>query len=259
MERIDTIGVSSSIPAHAAIGRRCGVATQKLGRIAVLEDDPAQAELLLNWLDNAGFSCTHHANGRSFLQDVLHGSYDLAILDWGLPDMSGDEVLMEMRSAGGWRMPVVFITSRDEEADVVHALRQGADDYMCKPVRQEETLARVNALLRRARPEQQDQVFSFPPFEFDVRSETVTRDGEAVTLTRKEYEFALFLFRNAGRLLSRSYILETVWGTRGDLNTRTIDTHVSRIRTKLGLNPACGWRLSSVYQHGYRLESLSDD
>ena len=139
----------------------------------------------------------------------------------------------------------------------MHALELGADDFLAKPARERETLARVSALARRALPgEPVETVFEFEPYTFDTKSREVsTRDG-VVSFTQKEFELALFLFRNAGRLLSRGHILETVWSTRPDLNTRTIDTHVSRVRSKLKLSPANGWRLSSVYQHGYRLERV---
>ncbi|MCH9671495.1 MAG: response regulator transcription factor [Gammaproteobacteria bacterium] len=229
-------------------------------RIALLEDDPAQAELMIGWLGNAGHDCHHFTTGGDFLKAVAHDSFDLAVLDWGLPDMQGDEVLTSVRDRLDWRIPVLFVTSRDQEEDVVHALELGADDYMSKPVRRGEALARVNALLRRSMPtDPAERVHEFAPYTFDTQSHAATVDGEPVDLTQREFELAVFLFKNVGRLVSRGHILETVWGTRPDLNTRTVDTHISRIRTKLGLSPAAGWRLSSVYQHGYRLEQLDSE
>ncbi|MEM7250135.1 MAG: response regulator transcription factor [Pseudomonadota bacterium] len=229
-------------------------------RIALLEDDPAQAELMSSWLGNAGHDCHHFSTGGDFLKAVAHDSFDLAVLDWGLPDMPGDEVLAAVRDRLDWRIPVLFVTSRDEEQDVVRALELGADDYMSKPVRRGEALARVHALLRRSAPtDPNDHRQEFAPFAFDTKSHTATIDGTPVELTQREFELAVFLFKNAGRLVSRGHILETVWGTRPDLNTRTVDTHISRIRTKLGLTPSVGWRLSSVYQHGYRLEQIEPE
>jgi DNA-binding response OmpR family regulator len=229
-------------------------------RIAVLEDDSAQAELLLTWLVDAEHDCHHFETGRAFLQAMRHDTFDLAILDWGLPDIPGDQVLVDLREHLDWHLPVLFITSRDQEQDVVHALERGADDYMAKPVKKAETLARIKALARRSQPLDQSRgKLLCDPFRIDLGIREITRQGERVDLTQKEFELALFLFRNVGRLLSRGHILESVWGTRPDLNTRTVDTHISRIRNKLGITPVIGWRLSSIYQHGYRLEQASLD
>ena len=154
------------------------------------------------------------------------------------------------------KIPVLFTTSRDREEDIVHALQSGADDYMIKPIRRSETLARITALLRRALPDPEEQaLYSCPPFEFDLGGQQVTVDDKPVALTNKEFQLALLLFRNSGRLLSRSYLLENVWGVRSELSTRTVDTHISRLRNKLGIRPERGWRLSAVYHHGYRLET----
>jgi DNA-binding response OmpR family regulator len=227
-------------------------------RIALLEDDPAQAELMSSWLRAAGHDCHHYDTGSAFLRDIVRESFDLAVMDWGLPDMPGDQVLTNIRDNMDWRLPVLFVTSRDQEADVIHALESGADDYMAKPVKRGETLARVHALIRRAHGEQTDsRALDFEPYRFDLATQTAFDDDRSVELTRKEFELAVFLFRNHGRLLSRGHILESVWGTKPDLNTRTVDTHVSRIRSKLKLSPAKGWRLSAVYQHGYRLEQIA--
>lgn len=229
-------------------------------RIALVEDDPAQAELLQTWLAKASHDCHYFSTGQGFLHAVRQDSFDLAILDWGLPDIPGDEVLLSLRENLDWRMPVLFITSRDQEEDVVYALEHGADDYMAKPVKQAETLARVGALGRRASSQpSSESVLVCDPYRLDGARREVVRDGVPVELTQKELELTLFLFRNAGRLLSRGHILESVWGTRPDLNTRTVDTHISRIRGKLGISPEVGWRLSAIYQHGYRLERVIPD
>ncbi len=229
-------------------------------RIAVVEDDPAQAELLTSWLEGARHDCKRFDTGRAFLLAVHRESYDVVILDWGLPDVPGDEVLAELRRSPQWALPVLFVTSRTREEDIVHALEQGADDYIAKPVKKAEMLARVAALHRRAqRRPTRDGIYDFPPYRFSVSTSQATKDGIPVELTKKEFDLSLHLFRNADRLLSRGHILESVWGTRADLNTRTVDTHVSRVRSKLGLGASVGWRLRSVYQHGYRLEQIRAD
>jgi len=230
-------------------------------RIAILEDDPAQTELLTSWITDAGHEAYCHATGAGYLDALRHETFDLLIVDWNLPDITGPEVLGWVRENIDWHIPVLFMTSRDSEADIVLALEQGADDYMVKPVKQAETLARIHALERRAQAGNDESLAELvvQPFAFDLQERRVIVDGEPVELTNKEFELAVLLFRNIGRLMSRSYLLEKVWGTRAELNTRTVDTHVSRVRNKLGIRPQRGWRLSAVYQHGYRLEAINGD
>ena len=146
---------------------------------------------------------------------------------------------------------------RDDETDIVTALEAGADDYMIKPVKQMEMLARINALGRRSlAQDDQKQILEVPPFTLDPVARTVERNGDNIEMTYKEFDLAMFLFRNIGRIMSRGHILENVWGRNPDINTRTVDTHISRLRNKLGLNKENGWKLSAIYQHGYRLEKL---
>lgn len=225
-------------------------------RIALLEDDAEQAALIRAWLEGAGYHCATFGRGREFMRGVTREHYDLYVIDWELPDVSGVAVLEWLRENLGWERPVIFLTIRDREKDIVLVLNKGADDYIVKGAGATQVVARVNALLRRAYgTEIQDVVLERAPYTIFVPGRTVLRDGEEIELTHKEFDLTLFLFRNVGRLLSRGYILETVWGTRPDLNTRTVDTHVSRLRTKLGLSHS-PWRLSAVYQHGYRLEQV---
>jgi len=228
--------------------------------IAILEDDSAQAEVLHSWISTAGHACTLFTLGNQLIKALAQDNFDLLILDWNLPDINGTEVLAWARENMSWHIPVIFITCRDTEQDVVHALECGADDYMTKPAKQFETLARVTALERRSQPHtDKGGVLELPPYCFNTQSGTVTCGSEPVQLTRREFELALFFFRNAGRLLSRTNILENVWDKHADLQTRTIDMHVSRLRSKLKIQPANGWRLASVYQHGYRLENLNSN
>jgi len=229
-------------------------------RIALLEDDQEQAELMLRWLVDAGHNCSHFDNGRDFLRNALRESYDLLMLDWMLPQMSGLEVLQKIRQSGKNFTPVIFITARDDETDIVRALEAGADDYMAKPIRYKELVARVAALARRASGGREpDEMPDCAPYNFDVKRKTVGLAGDEIELTHREFDLALFMFRNSGRVVSRSHILESIWGMHGaDLNTRTVDTHISRLRKKLQLNEANGWQLSAIYQHGYRLERLGE-
>lgn len=227
-------------------------------RIALLEDDTFQAEALTVWLEAADHQVSVRHDCAGFRAALAEADFDLAILDWVLPDGSGLEVLDWLRAERGDAMPVLFITQRDREEDVVTALEHGADDYMAKPVKPLELLARVTALARRAQA-RTGQVLEFGPYRIDTASRTLYRDQDRIDLTHKEFDLALYLFRNLGRLISRARLLEAVWGTKAELNTRTVDTHVSRLRNKLGLAPERGWKLGAVYQHGYRLERLAPE
>ena len=225
-------------------------------RIAVLEDDPSQAKLVQTWIASQGFVCRMFDRGNDILNAVLRDTYDLVILDWRVPDLSGEEVCRAIRKSVREPLPILFTTGRDREEDIVYALKAGADDYLVKPLRRMEFLARVEALLRRSRGHGRDAEAPIEAGEFriDPNGRTLHRAGTPVELTQKEFEMAALLFRNIGRLLSRSYLLDTVWGISTEVGTRTVDTHASQLRSKLNLYPEHGWRLSAVYQHGYRLE-----
>ncbi len=227
-------------------------------RIALLEDDSDQADLVSLWLEAAGHEVKTFPNSRDFQKSVSRDSFDLLILDWILPDINGDEVLKWVRKTVDWPIPVLFMTQRDAEEDVVHILELGADDYMAKPVAQAVLVARVNALGRRSRPRESDkQATDYGIYRLDQNTHTASINGDAIELTSREFDLALFLFRNSGRVLSRGHILASVWGSNPDLNTRTVDTHISRLRKKLHIGEENGWRLKAIYQHGYRLESTA--
>jgi two-component system response regulator RegX3 len=228
-------------------------------RIAVLEDDASQAKLVQHWLAAQGLNCRMFERGEEILKALLRDTYDLVILDWRVPDLSGEEVLKAVRKNVREPLPVLFTTGRDREEDIVYALRIGADDYLIKPLRRMEFLARVDALLRRSRGlrREGDDIIEAGGIRIDTHGRTVLKDGVQVDLTHKEFEMAAVLFRNVGRLMSRAYLLDTVWGIQADVSTRTVDTHASQLRSKLGLYPESGWRLSSIYQHGYRMERVT--
>jgi len=227
-------------------------------RIALLEDDADQAARVGAWIDERGYHCGAFASADAFQRAFKKSSFDVVVLDWCLDSgSSGLEVLHWIRKTLTSDVPIIFVTARQDEDDIVTALGAGADDYLTKPVRRQELLARLYALARRAQPDV--DLLECPPYTFDTRSREVRFDEEAIRLTEKEYELALFLFRNRGRVLSRQHLLNSVWGTRADLNTRTVDTHASRLRKKLRLRDSARWKLTSIYQHGYRLEEHTRD
>ena len=224
-------------------------------RCAVLDDDKAQTELVAKLLADAGHNCEVFHQGRTLINRLRQDTFDLLIIDWNMPGMSGIEVLETVRQGQHSNLPILMITSRADDEDVVKGLAAGADDYIVKPLNSVIFMARVDAVLRRAqlnRP--QKTAASWGAYSFDVPTETVTVHGEAVKLTAKELALAMVLFENMSRPLSRSYLLESIWGQSPEAETRTLDAHVSRIRSKLNLRAENGFRVLPVYSYGYRLE-----
>ena len=223
-------------------------------RVALLEDEAGQAELVSSWLERAGHICTTYDSGKGFIRQLGRESFDILILDWMLPDMTGEEVLHWIHENLSNPPPVMFVTCRDSEVEIAMILRSGGDDYMVKPVRRLEFLARIEALSRRANNVANNDIIEAHPYRIDSSARSMTINEKPVTLTNTEFELAWLLFRNVGRLLSRGHMLETVWGRSPEIDTRTVDTYLSRLRKKLSFGPKTGWHLSAVYQHGYRLE-----
>jgi DNA-binding response OmpR family regulator len=227
-------------------------------RIAVLDDDRSQSDLICQVLASAGHACHAFDSGKEMLNQLRRESYDMLIIHWQVPNLSGAEVIRWARDRLPANLPVLFITSRSSEDDIIAGLAAGADDYMIKPIRRGELVARVQALLRRAYPTQNTaEQIRFGQYIFELRTGRLTIDGKPVELTQKEFDLALLFFRNIGRPLSRAYILEAVWARDVEVPSRTMDTHVSRVRTKLQLRPEFGFKLAPVYSYGYRLDQIS--
>ena len=227
-------------------------------KIAVLDDDPVQLETISSVAQAAGYRPVLFSRAQALISALRKDTFDLLIVDWNLPDRSGLEVLAWARTNLKPPPPMLLVTSRAEDEDIVAGLNAGADDYLPKPLSPAVLEARINALMRRAYAQP-----STPGAEihgdtvFHDSSSAVTRNGKTVVLTAKEYALAQLLFRNLHRALSRTYILETVWGNEPNLNSRSLDMHISRIRTKLSLRPEKGFRLTPIYSYGYRLERVS--
>ena len=223
--------------------------------VGIAEDDPDQAALLALWLEGAGHSTRAFGTAASYIAALKQDRFDLLLVDWMLPDGTGADVLAWVRANLGWELPVLVVTSRDDEATVVTALQAGADDYVVKPPKPLELLARVAALGRRVRSGGLP-VLRLGAFEIDIQRQRLALDGEAVVLTQKEFDLSAYLFQNPGKLLSRDHLLNKIWGISADVDTRTVDTHISRLRKKLGLDGSRGWKLVPVYGVGYRFERI---
>ncbi len=225
-------------------------------KILYLEDDLTQAEAMTQVLEESGFHYKHCTTGVHFLEQLEQSDFDLLILDWEVPDKTGIEVLEQIRSFLHWQGPILFVTNRDAEQDIVSALEKGADDYMVKPFRRSELEARLHALIRRAGLIDNQSDIEVGPYTVSQQHREILVAGKAVALTTKEYELSLLFMKNVGRLFSRKYLLKNIWGIDSDISTRTVDAHVSSIRRKLGIRATSGYQIKTVYQHGYRLEKL---
>lgn len=223
----------------------------------MLDNDRSQMDLVCQVLTSAGHSCHAFDSGKEMLNQLRRESYDMLVIHWQVPDVSGAEVLRWARERLPANLPVLFMTNSSGEDDIVAGLAAGADDYMIKPIRRGELVARVQALLRRAYPTQNAaEQIQFGHYVFETRTGRLMMKGIPVDLTQKEFDLALLFFRNIGRPLSRAYILEAVWARDVEVPSRTMDTHVSRVRSKLQLRPEHGFRLAPVYSYGYRLEQM---
>ncbi|MBK9589221.1 MAG: response regulator transcription factor [Sphingomonadales bacterium] len=228
-------------------------------KIAILDDDPELLESVSRLLNEVGHRCFCFGRGEALIQTLRSSHFDLFVLDWNLPDRSGISVIEWIRNRIGDNVPVLLLTSRSLEEDVA-GLEAGADDFISKPFQPALLRARVQALGRRLRigsdgetPERYGNI------EFDLHRRIVSREGDEIPLTAKEFQLALLLFHNLDRALSRQYILETIWGLRADIPTRTLDSHITRVRSKLSLRPGNGFKLTSLYGYGYRLEGVGQE
>lgn len=227
--------------------------------IAILEDDADQRDFLLACLRSMGGAVSGFASVAE-LQRALKGErFDLFIIDWRLPEVSGLAFVPQLRRQLGWEVPVLMITAARSEQDVVAALEAGADDFLPKPLRPDELRARIQALTRRFTRQAQASAQTVGPYRVDEERRSVLLEEQPIALTDREYALAGLFMEHVGELFSRRQLLELIWGIRGDVTTRTVDTHVSRLRRKLELDGRHGWRLRSVYQHGYRLEPHHDE
>jgi DNA-binding response OmpR family regulator len=229
----------------------------EMKRILLVEDDEAHASIIDKSLRSSGHEVFKVGDGEEAVAFLTENLVDLVILDWNLPRMSGLDVLHWMRAHLGSAPGVLFLSGRLLEVDVVTALEAGADEYVVKPVRLVELSARVNALLRRSKPDDASQrILRVADYVLDLNERSVLFGGKNIGLTAREFQLAASLFGNLGRITSRDLLAKIAWGREHEIASRTIDTHIYRIRRKLQLHPKNGLRLTTIYTRGYRLDEV---
>jgi phosphate regulon transcriptional regulator PhoB len=224
-------------------------------RVLIVEDEPDIRELLVFHLEREGYQVAKARSGVEAVRLAQTSPPDLVLLDLMLPEMDGLEVCRRLRRDPVTQaIPIVMLTARGDEVDRVLGLELGADDYVVKPFSPRELVARIRAVLRRARPLPGTVPLTAGRLSIDPAAHTVTVDGAPVTLTRKEFDLLRALVEARGRVLSREFLLDHVWGytAAGEIESRTVDVHVRRLRQKLGPE---GQRIGTVTGVGYRLES----
>lgn len=201
------------------------------GRILIIEDEPRIAEFLVRGLTEEGFAVEHAADGRAGAAALQQGPWDLVLLDWWLPGEDGVQLLRKFRRQNR-ATPVLFLTARDAVAQRVEGLDAGADDYLTKPFAFEELLARVRALLRRS-DQSSALTLEYADVRIDLAGQKATRAGEPLDLTAKEFQLLTFFLRHPRTVLSRTRILDAVWGDQYDGLSNTLEVHVKEVRRKL--------------------------
>jgi two-component system phosphate regulon response regulator PhoB len=226
-------------------------------RLLLVEDDPAMVELLRWTLERQGFEVVHTASGEEALLLAVEGGPDLIILDWMLEELSGIEVCRRLRRAPETaNIPIIMLTARGEEADRVRGLETGADDYVTKPFSPPELVARLRAVLRRVRPALAGMVLSFGDLELDMATHKVRRSGDPVALGPTEFKLLRHLLENQGHVFSRERLLDAVWGRDSDIEIRTVDVYVRRLRQALNAGGKHDL-IRTVRAAGYALDSES--
>lgn len=224
-------------------------------RIAVVDDEDDLLTFVRQVMLKAGHSCAVFRTANALLAELRKETFDLLLLDWNLPDVSGLELLRSVRAGTPATTGVIMLTSQSDKDGIAAALHAGADDYIVKPESGAVIAARVDAVLRRSVPQPAGGRYArFGAYTFDRLTETARINDEEVSLSAKEFALALIFLENPHRAMSRGYLLETLWQSTADLPTRTLDMHVSRIRAKLRLRPENGYRIVALSGYGYRME-----
>ncbi|MBQ0891598.1 response regulator transcription factor [Micromonospora purpureochromogenes] len=226
-----------------------------MSRVLVVEDEESFSDALSYMLRKEGFEVSVAATGPSALTEFDRTGADIVLLDLMLPEMSGTEVCRQLRQRS--HVPIIMVTARDSEIDKVVGLELGADDYVTKPYSPRELVARIRAVLRRQSPEVTESgapTLAAGPVRMDIERHVVTVDGAAVQLPLKEFELLELLLRNAGRVLTRGQLIDRVWGADYVGDTKTLDVHVKRLRSKVEPEPSAPRFIVTVRGLGYKFE-----
>lgn len=227
-----------------------------MSRVLIVEDEPALADSIRYGLEREGYECTVLSDGLRAVEFVRSWRPDLVLLDLMLPGMPGTDVCREIRTTG--RVPIVMVTAKDTEADKVIGLELGADDYITKPFSMRELIARVRAVLRRVSvvPEVLDRPTALAggPVEMDTERHEVRVHGEVIEIPPKEFALLECLMRRSGKLMTREALIAQVWGEDYYGDTRTLDVHIKRLRSKVEADPRSPKHLITVRGLGYRFE-----
>lgn len=223
-------------------------------RIALADDDQNIRNQVSALVQKAGHVVDEFTNGLDMQKALQRDTYDVVLLDWNMPGQTGFEVLKWASENVESPPPFILLTSRQDKGDIVAGLEAGAVDYIVKPESGEVIGARIEAAARRTAVKGTRDTAQLGPFIINYSARSISRDGEAVTLTAKEYDLAVVFFENIDRPLSRGYLFSKVWGGNIGVETRTIDMHISRLRSKLGLTPESGFVIRTVFGFGYRMD-----
>ncbi|KFF58763.1 XRE family transcriptional regulator [Cryobacterium sp. MLB-32] len=225
-------------------------------RILLVEDESALSEPLSFLLEREGYEITVAEDGPGAIAEFDRNGTDLILLDLMLPGIPGTEVCREIRVRS--TVPIIMVTAKDSEVDIVVGLELGADDYVTKPYSTRELLARIRAVMRRHTELDEDNdegVLEAGTVRMDIERHTVAVSGEVVNMPLKEFELLEFLLRNAGRVLTRGQLIDRVWGTDYFGDTKTLDVHIKRIRSRIEKTPSDPTMLVTVRGLGYRFEA----
>jgi two-component system, OmpR family, response regulator RegX3 len=226
-------------------------------RVLIVEDEESFADPLAFLLRKEGFTTAVAATGQDALEEFDRNGADIVLLDLMLPGMSGTDVCKALRTRS--TVPVIMVTARDSEIDKVVGLELGADDYVTKPYSARELIARVRAVLRRGGEATESEattgVLSAGPVRMDVERHVVSVGGEEVALPLKEFDLLEYLLRNVGRVLTRGQLIDRVWGADYVGDTKTLDVHVKRLRSKVEADPSMPRHLVTVRGLGYKFEA----
>jgi two-component system, OmpR family, phosphate regulon response regulator PhoB len=224
--------------------------------VLIVEDEAPLVEMLRYNLEREGFAVDEAADGEEALLRIAERRPDAVLLDWMLPLVSGLEVCRQLRRAAGTRaLPVIMLTAKADEGDRVRGLDSGADDYIVKPFSPSELVARLRAVIRRARPDPADNVLRYADVAMDLAAHRVSRAGKPVHLGPTEFRLLRHFLQNPGRVFSREQLLDRVWGHDAELEIRTVDVHIRRLRKALNSSDDNDL-VRTVRSVGYALDAI---